>query len=254
MRKKIVFHIIPESGRVVEFSISYRMLRFLGVIAILVLGGIVYMGFQYGRVYAVYGKYRLLQNENKRLKEEVKKIKVLEKKLREFEILSRKLASALGVERSPDWEKTLKKVAVEVNTTGEAQSNRDEVEELRRYIPDMYPVRGGWISKGYSDKHPAIDISAPPGTPVYSPMDGVVTFSGYDKYFGYMLRIENKQGFTALLGHNKQNLVGAGRRVRKGEMVALLGSTGHSTAPHLHYELMMHGRHVDPLNYLPERR
>jgi len=254
--KKVTIHIIPENGKLRTFTFTYRFLRILLAVLILIFLGLVYLGVNYGKVYATAAKAAMLERKNFVLEEQNKKVREIERKLAKFEALSKKLAVSLGIgTEAPELETGITIVEEgkgKPDVTNEKNKLTREAIEYLRYIPNIYPVNGGWISQGYLKKHPAIDLSVAPGTPIYSTVDGTVTFSGWDNYFGNMIKIENAAGFTIILGHNKRNLVKKGDEIRKGDIVALSGNTGRSTAPHLHYEILMQGRHVNPLNYLPK--
>jgi murein DD-endopeptidase MepM/ murein hydrolase activator NlpD len=71
-----------------------------------------------------------------------------------------------------------------------------------------------------------------------------------DKYFGLMVELRHENGFVTRYGHCSQVLVSAGDRINRGQTIALVGNTGRSTAPHLHYEVMKYGKYVDPMGYV----
>ncbi len=125
-----------------------------------------------------------------------------------------------------------------------------------KYIPALRPVIHGVISSGFGRRfhpiyrvirfHEGVDISAPSGTPVYAPADGQVKFTGYNGGFGKLIVLDHKYGFRTRYGHLSKILVRRGQRVKRGEKIAEVGNTGLSTAPHLHYEVLLHGKHLDP--------
>lgn len=100
--------------------------------------------------------------------------------------------------------------------------------------------------------HRGIDISAPTGTPIGAASAGRVIFSGRDKGHGNMVAIEHPDGTVTRYAHASQLLVKVGDYVESGQTVALVGSTGHSTGPHLHFEVIKNGTFVDPLTVLPK--
>lgn len=127
--------------------------------------------------------------------------------------------------------------------------------------PDIWPLDGGYISSsfgsrvnpfdGYSaDVHPGIDIAADYGTPVYAGADGYVVHA--DWYYGYgkYIKIEHDYGYETAYGHLSSIETRAGRSVKKGELIGYVGSTGYSTGPHLHYEVIHYGRQVNPMRYI----
>ena len=98
--------------------------------------------------------------------------------------------------------------------------------------------------------HPGIDLAAPTGTEVHATADGVVLRADRVGGYGNLVEIDHGAGIATRYGHLSRILVHAGERVRRGEAVALVGSTGRSTGSHLHYEVRIAGRPIDPLPYM----
>lgn len=99
--------------------------------------------------------------------------------------------------------------------------------------------------------HSGIDIAVPSGTPVQAADNGVVLISGWNGGYGYFIAIDHGKGISTAYAHNSRLLVKEGDVVTKGQTIALSGSTGWSTGPHLHFEVRENGTPVDPLKYLP---
>jgi murein DD-endopeptidase MepM/ murein hydrolase activator NlpD len=128
--------------------------------------------------------------------------------------------------------------------------------------PSILPV-GGWITShfGYrmdpfTDRrtfHKGMDIVAREGTPVMSPAEGVVTFSGYNGTFGKTVMLFHGYGVSTLYAHLDDTMVRQGERVSRGDVIGTVGNTGRSTATHLHYEVVVHGVNVDPRKYVLDR-
>jgi len=109
-----------------------------------------------------------------------------------------------------------------------------------RYHPILQVVR----------PHEGIDLSARKGTPIYATADGKVLQAGYRAGgFGKKVLLDHGFGYRTLYGHCNEVLVNPGQEVKRGEVIARVGSTGLSKAPHLHYEVHVNGRPVDPINY-----
>ncbi len=128
-------------------------------------------------------------------------------------------------------------------------------------MPSLVPVRGlfggsyGWRKDpftGLREFHKGLDISGPSGTPIVAPADGVVIQAGRDGGYGNTLVISHGDGVVTRYGHLSGYKVKAGQRVRRGDVIALMGSTGRSTGSHLHYEILENGTQVDPLRYIGE--
>lgn len=128
-------------------------------------------------------------------------------------------------------------------------------EKLRRLevTPSIYPVRGV-ISSPFGPRwggfHKGIDLVAPYGAPIRSTAEGRVTFSGEKGRFGRTIIISHGFGFSTCYGHNSKNLVKEGQGVKKGQVIAYLGSSGRTTGHHLHYEVRRNNIPVNPAPYL----
>lgn len=98
--------------------------------------------------------------------------------------------------------------------------------------------------------HKGVDVAVPAGAPIVSPADGVVTFAGVKGGYGYCVFIKHGYGFETRYGHCNQLLVREGEQIKRGKVVATVGATGWATGPHLHYEVLVGGTHVDPAQYI----
>jgi murein DD-endopeptidase MepM/ murein hydrolase activator NlpD len=99
---------------------------------------------------------------------------------------------------------------------------------------------------GYVRMHKGLDIAAPYGAPIYAATDGVVTFAGRNRGYGNFVKIAHAGAYATGYGHMSRIAVRSGTRVRKGQVIGYIGSTGLSTGPHLHYELYRNGAAVNP--------
>jgi murein DD-endopeptidase MepM/ murein hydrolase activator NlpD len=98
--------------------------------------------------------------------------------------------------------------------------------------------------------HAGLDFAAPTGTPVYATGDGVVEIAGSEgDGYGNKVVINHGYGYHTLYGHNSKIKVRAGQHVKRGETIALVGSTGKSTGAHLHYEVWKNGQKINPINF-----
>jgi murein DD-endopeptidase MepM/ murein hydrolase activator NlpD len=98
--------------------------------------------------------------------------------------------------------------------------------------------------------HEGIDIAVPSGTPVAAAASGTVITAGWLGGYGNLVVIDHGNGLATAYGHNSSVTVGAGQSVAQGQVIAYSGSTGHSTGPHVHFEVRVNGSAVDPLGYL----
>jgi len=130
----------------------------------------------------------------------------------------------------------------------------------RQIVPGGRPVEYGYISSrfgkrpdpftGKSAFHAGMDFAGPPGTRVLVVADGVVSFAGRDRNYGKLVEITHGNGYVTRYAHNATLLVGPGQTVRRGDALALMGSTGRSTGPHLHFEVLRGGHQVNPMSFV----
>jgi murein DD-endopeptidase MepM/ murein hydrolase activator NlpD len=129
-------------------------------------------------------------------------------------------------------------------------------------VPQGRPVESGFISSffgrrvdpftGYSAFHPGVDFAGPAGSEVVAVATGVVTWSGEHVGYGNLVEVNHGNGLVTRYAHNSKVLVHVGETVQKGQVVSLIGSTGHSTGPHLHFEVLRGGNPVDPMVFINE--
>ena len=134
----------------------------------------------------------------------------------------------------------------------------------REVYPAGRPITKGWLSSYYgkradpftgkTDYHKGIDFAGRMGSDVVAVAAGVVTWSGERYSYGHMVEIDHGNGYVTRYGHNQQNLVKVGERVAKGQRIALMGSSGRSTGPHVHFEVLRNGRVVNPEKYIRAQR
>lgn len=135
-------------------------------------------------------------------------------------------------------------------------------DERLQCIPAIQPVANKdlkYTASGYGRRidpiyktvkfHHGMDFSANTGTPVYATGNGTVTSSGWESGYGITIEIEHGFGYQTRYAHLSKTQVRRGQKVKRGEIIGLVGSTGKSTGPHLHYEVVNKGRKVNPVNY-----
>jgi murein DD-endopeptidase MepM/ murein hydrolase activator NlpD len=126
--------------------------------------------------------------------------------------------------------------------------------------PSAWPVDGGWISSGFGIRmdpftghqgiHEGVDIAARFGGPIYATGDGVVNLAGEKVGYGTVVEVTHESDLVTRYAHTSAVLVKVGDRVKKGQEIARIGTTGRSTGPHLHFEVVRNGHAVNPANYL----
>jgi len=151
----------------------------------------------------------------------------------------------------------------------EAVSREESLSELEKLLqtkkemlihtPSIWPVHG-WVTSGFgfrtnpftglTQMHEGLDISNRIGTPVIAPADGIVSATGKDLSYGMVVVISHGFGITSRFNHLSKILVGAGQKVKRGDVIAEVGTTGKSTGPHLHYEVRVDGIPVNPARYI----
>lgn len=137
---------------------------------------------------------------------------------------------------------------------------------LRNATPSLWPTEGSITSLyGYrfspmarddgenGEFHPGVDIANHPDTLICATADGTVLFSGWSHGYGNLVVIDHGYGLQTVYGHTSKALVKVGDRVRKGQVIAYMGTTGRSTGAHLHYEVRRQGRAVNPMQFLKVR-
>jgi murein DD-endopeptidase MepM/ murein hydrolase activator NlpD len=139
------------------------------------------------------------------------------------------------------------------------EGHLSEQEHLLASTPTIAPTLG-LITDGFGRRkdpftgrlafHRGLDLAARRGTPVNAPADGIVVFAGRNGGLGKTVRLSHDFGFTTVYGHLDKILVEPGDRVSRGQELGLLGNSGRSTGPHLHYEVHVEGKAVNPLYYI----
>lgn len=129
-----------------------------------------------------------------------------------------------------------------------------------KVLPAGRPITKGWISSKFGIRtdpftgkpgwHKGIDLAAKEGSDVIAVAAGVVTWAGKRYGYGNLVEINHGKGYVTRYGHSKEVLVKVGDTVEKGQVVATVGSTGRSTGPHVHFEVWLNGKTVDPMKYV----
>ncbi len=157
---------------------------------------------------------------------------------------------------------------------GQIRAREDELEVLASLLANQKfhdevalagrPIKLGWMSSGFGRRvdpitgrmawHAGADFAGKPGSDVVAVASGVVTFAGEKNGYGRMIEINHGAGYITRYGHHDELLVAAGDVVKKGQVIGRMGSTGRSTGPHVHFEVLKDGRQVDPARYVARTR
>ena len=131
-----------------------------------------------------------------------------------------------------------------------------------RVMPSGRPVEDGWLSSRYGkrndpftgkqDFHKGLDFAGKKGSEVIAVGDGVVSWAGKKSGYGQLIEINHGNGYSTRYGHNQSHMVKVGDTVKKGQQIALMGSTGRSTGPHVHFEVLRNGKKVNPSGFIGE--
>ena len=266
--------VIPDDGsRTLEFKVGYWVLRMaacgLVILLVLVFAGAVF----YWRAHYWEGVARTYSLDNQRLKGEVTRVEELAKMVTHMKQVDQQMRTMLST--------SLKLASAPYSVPVESRATPDAVESspvqittvsgtaspfLRgssgvRWIPSIWPVARsiGWVTRSFEsqigifkNRHLGIDIAAPDGSQIRSTADGKVIFSGLDDRLGQMVVLDHDGAFMTRYGHASSLLVREGELVTKGQWIALVGNTGISTGPHLHYEIWEQGIPRNPELYLPD--
>ena len=150
-----------------------------------------------------------------------------------------------------------------INTQLEEEKKKKEQEEWYNSLPSINGIKlavtpiTGTITSRYgvsssirSSDHTGLDIAAKSGTPIKVVADGTVTCASYKGSYGNIVKIDHGNGFETWYAHTSKMYVSVGQQVKTGDVIAVVGSTGNSTGPHLHFEIRIDGEHVNPQKYL----
>lgn len=205
-----------------------------------------------------------LREENSLLVKQLEELRVSSEKIEKIENLTAYLyrlssisdddaqSEVEAVNRKKENEKP---VSTSYISRNEKHSIIVDAEQFVASIPNILPV-DGWMTRQFSpdtanfEGHQGIDFAAATGTPIRATAVGVVEDVHNDDSYGLIVTVRHDHGFVTRYGHCSQILVSVRDKVNRGQTIALVGNTGRSTAPHLHYEVIKDGIHVDPAGYI----
>lgn len=277
---KVTFRLLKESlSKGLAYFLSFSLFLLLGSI------GFSFLGFFGQRIDQV--RATSLELENRVLAGKLLDLEFfqteLDKEIKELGQMEQKVRGLLGLRsEGQKGEKDETQVASEDygfyqdakivdidQLVDEVKGERKEFEYIYQklsqkkdfldHTPSVYPVEG-YISRGFGIEpdpftgemglHQGLDIVADLGTPVIAAADGRVSFVGWQKGLGKLVTVDHGNGYKSSYGHLSVILVQDHQEVRRGEVIGRVGNTGYSTGPHLHYEIYLKGRLVNPQPYL----
>ncbi len=271
----IVAHTSRSRSRIRRIAIHKRWLKLSAVFALFALGAALY-GF-YGL--AQQARHLSTENENARLREENQRqrqqLENLNNRVEAVEDASRRLVEISGANGEgqtaiiggtggpalPFDEAALSVLESKTRQVEQELEVYKTILEERSVIPSLWPVRGN-LESGFGGRrnpfggssfeyHEGQDIDAPFGEPVAAAASGSVIFAGWQNGYGQVVYVDHGSGLTTRYGHLSQIDVAVGQALARGEKLGLVGSTGRSTGPHLHYEVRINNEPVNPRRYLP---
>jgi murein DD-endopeptidase MepM/ murein hydrolase activator NlpD len=268
-RKYYTIMFIPE-GNAKTFSVHiYRGIVYSLIFFIVVffLGSLCLL-LKSGEIAAKLQLTYALRIENKKVIEENKKLNFVRDKIEEIEVMGAYLQKMATMAGDP-VKKTEQSSNVLVNANDEVVFNKDTLEDIKEIkqksevnqgflaaVPNIEPTEG-WITRKFviqqndtEQFHSGVDFAATSGSLIRATARGIVEDVYKDTYFGLIVSIKHGYGFITRYGHCLQILVAKGDHVERGQTIALVGNTGRSSAPHLHYEVIKDGKAVDPLEYI----
>lgn len=259
---------VPEDdGKTFSVRVHKWLLKTILIFLLLFFAGLLTLLFKSGEIAAKLQLLRIVTDENYRLSDENKKLKELRNKIDTLNMLSSYLENLVIPPKLSEKLKIISPVAsssvieknvnsYDKNTYVDASSQSSNINERFSSLPNIPPVNG-WITRQFSilpdsnsESHKALDFAASKGSPIKATAPGIVEDIRSDKYLGLIVTINHDYGFMTRYCHCSQILVSKKERVSRGQTIALVGNTGRSTAPHLHYEVLKDGKNVDPTEYL----
>ncbi len=240
--------IIPADGSETRsWDLSMRRVRLLkaaawlaGVVLVVGVASWGWLAFRSSQLPALRARVAELESEQARVAELASQLELLEERYGA-------IRGMFGVDSIPDPSDLWLPPPDRPSRTAPADPSGS--------APIAWPLsRPGFVTQplldGADAEHPGLDIAVPTDTWIRAAGAGVVVAVGEDPVYGHFVRLDHGEGLTTLYGHASLTTVRAGQRVRRNEVIGLSGSSGRSTAPHLHFEVRLDGEPVDPLEYV----
>ncbi len=283
-RKKELFRIriYSSSGLDREFIITWRGFSLISMLILLMVGGFFLSSSGLIRWSHLKIENARLKSENRSLRQKIeylgREISFLRTRMDSIFEMNNQLRLAMGLPEVPEDIKYMgmggyidrdtvrneidairNLVNMEYRDLQNLKKMVQEKQEELKYTPSILPSYG-YMTSGFGYRrdpftgrvkfHEGLDISAPTGTPVYAPADGIVTFVGIRNGYGLTVEIKHGDRYITRYAHLSESLVRVGQKVQRGDMIARVGNSGRSTGPHLHYEVLKDGVPVNPRKFI----
>ncbi len=244
--KYISVLIVPDDGsKATKLRLRRPVYRFLTIVFPALLVFVVASLLFWGKTVQVFRENAALRTENAKVRQlalELEQIRAIDSQLR--------VMAGANIKLSP---------AIAPSAYMLTDSLREDSSIQQRDIPSIWPTEGR-VSSEFGEyrglmgkRHEGIDIAATSGTPVRATADGKVLLAGWTDDLGNLVIIKHGNRYFTRYGHNKEMSVKEGQLVKRGQVIATVGSSGHSTASHLHYEVLEDAKPVNPRRFLPRK-
>lgn len=251
--RRLTIMLVPDRGQETHtYNVSYRTLRLLGTLAAVVALGLTVVAGSWWYLAARAARVGELEAQVAELEAERQRVQDLAAQIEEIETQYGQIRGLFGP-RSP----LPSEVWLPPRTGSPRGSGTRSAATSTR--PTSWPLtEKGFVTQGLLDsdrgegEHPGLDIAVPTDSYIRAAGAGTVVDAGEDPVYGRFVVIDHGDGYTTLYGHASMSLVQRGQRVWQNEVIALSGSTGRSTAPHLHFEILLNGEAVDPLSLVKQ--
>jgi murein DD-endopeptidase MepM/ murein hydrolase activator NlpD len=257
---------VPEdNGKTFTLRIPKYVLYSVIFFIFFIFSGMVLLLLKSGEIAAKLQVLSLIRMENEKITKENNELRLITEKIYHLDQLSKYLNRLSSIPNNDTgYQKDqIPKKSIELNAhNGSIVSYKTQaVQHTARSekigsFPNIVPVEG-WITRQFNldsitsnSGHQGLDLAAALGTPIKASAPGVVGKIENDKYFGLIVTILHENGFVTRYGHCSQILVSKHDRVNRGQTIALVGNTGRSSAPHLHYEVLKDGKYIDPSKHI----
>lgn len=208
-----------------------------------------------------YTIYKILVNNeiqmytktNERAEEIINTLKKEVKSETEFKIEKEIISDLTSITTQEECDEIQKRIIEnnkKITVTSRSGSYRNETDYIWPTSSHIITAYFNVSGVNWSNKHTGLDIGIPSGSNIIASKGGTVIFSGWSGSYGYYIKIKHGNGIVTAYAHNSRLLVSVGDKVKQGDIIALSGSTGNSTGPHCHFEVIVNGEFKNPLNYL----
>jgi murein DD-endopeptidase MepM/ murein hydrolase activator NlpD len=248
--------------RTIQFRVRRAALvvsvALVGVLLLIILAGAVTAGRQLREA----ARARALRAENAEFRRQLNRMGEMEGRIRALEETRKSLLTIMGAGRlaeatdEPDTAATTVQAgglgpgfSSAIPDSSIAPEELARIKETLAQLPLHGPItRGFGLVAASGFFHTGVDIAGETGSKIIAPGDGVVAFAGFDDTYGNVLVISHDASLETMYGHNSKILVKVGDSISSGQLIARVGNTGQSSAPHLHFEVHWNGRAVDPMS------